>query len=106
MQDSATGRGRFRDVVRLLAGAAAALLILAVPAAAALVFAPRSDATPATDINIAAGDDLVAYGVRPAAQAAPAGRPAEAKSAEAPATVQLQNWEYTRKKPSINPPDK
>jgi hypothetical protein len=106
MQDSATGRGPVGNVARLLIGATAALMILAVPAAAALVFAPRSDAAPATDVSIAAGDDLVAYGIRAAATAAPDVQPM-AKPAEAPATVQLQNWEYTKrhKKPSIHPPD-
>jgi hypothetical protein len=105
MQDSATGRGPVRNVARLLIGAAA-LMILAVPAGAALVFAPRSDAAPAADVGIADDDDRVAYGIRPAADEAPEVRPA-AKPAEVPATVQLQNWEYTKrhKKPSTNPPD-
>jgi hypothetical protein len=106
MQDSATGRGPVGSVARLLIAAAAALVILAVPAAAALVFAPRSDAAPVADVGVATGDDLVAYGVRPAPDAAPEVRPA-ANPAEVPATVQLQNWEYTRRhhKPSTNPPD-
>jgi hypothetical protein len=102
MQDSATGRGSATIAARLLGGAAA-LLILAVPVAAAVAFAPRFTTAGATPVSIAAGDDLAAHGVRPAAEAAPAGPP-EAKPAEESATVLLQNWEYTRKKPSINPP--
>ena len=103
MQDPATSRRSVKTVVRLLSGAAA-LMILAVPATAARVFAPRFVPAEAPHISLAVDDNLAAYGVHPTVAPAVPADPVPARPAEAPSVVLLQNWQYTRGKPSINPP--
>jgi hypothetical protein len=79
-------------------------MILVVPVAACKVFAPRLATAEAPTVTVTASDELAAYGVRPAAPAVSADAHAEAKPTDASTVVQLQNWEYTRHRPSINPP--
>jgi hypothetical protein len=99
MEDLPASRVSFK-IATLVGGVAAALIILAVPAAALCIFA-AADAPP---VSITPSDDLATYGVRPATQPASA-TPQEAKSDDAPSTERLKTWQYTgRPRPTINPP--
>jgi hypothetical protein len=103
MEDRAVRRGSVKTAVRLLSGAAAALMILAVPAAASRVFAPRFVPAEALPVTLPVDDNLAAYGVRSPAAPAASTEAVPVKPADAPAFLQLQNWQY-RGKPTINPP--
>jgi hypothetical protein len=82
-------------VARMLGGALAAAMMLAVPAFAISSIAPRVQPVEANKafIPIAPGDELAAYGMQTPRQSVLAAKHHDAREAES--TVLLRNWEYT-----------